>query len=89
MYAVLPFGLATGLVEVPFLVLQAAVFVPITYFMIGFEVAFEPFVLYLIIFMQSITLYTFMVRPPPARSCSAALGLLLYGVPSIGREPIP
>jgi hypothetical protein len=70
MYAVLPFALATGVVEVPFLILQAAIFVPITYLMIGFELAFEPFILYLIIFLQSITLYTFMVR---ARTMSAVL----------------
>ena len=63
MYAVLPFGIATGVVEVPYLLTQALIFVPISYFMIGFSASAGPLLLYIVIFTESIALYTFMVRP--------------------------
>lgn len=63
MYAVLPFGIATGVVEVPYLLAQALIFVPISYFMIGFSASAGPLLLYIVIFTESIALYTFMVRP--------------------------
>jgi hypothetical protein len=60
MYAVFPYAVATGIVELPYLLVQSCIFVPISYFMIGFRLAVEPIFLFIIIFMQSITLYTFM-----------------------------
>lgn len=63
MYAVLPFGIATGVVELPYLLTQALIFVPISYFMVGFRAEAGPLLLYVIIFTESIALYTFMVRP--------------------------
>ena len=35
MYAVFPYAVATGVVELPYLLLQSVVFSPIAYFMIG------------------------------------------------------
>lgn len=67
MYAVLPFGIATGVVELPYLITQALIFVPIAYFMIGFDGSAEPLVLYIIIFTESIGMYTFMVS---SHSCA-------------------
>lgn len=64
MYAVLPFGIATGVVEAPYLVTQALIFVPISYFMIGFKASAEPLILYIIIFTESIGMYTFMACSP-------------------------
>jgi ABC-type multidrug transport system permease subunit len=60
MYAALPYAVATGVVELPYLLVQACIFVPLCYFMIGFRTAVEPIFLFIIIFMQSISLYTFM-----------------------------
>jgi hypothetical protein len=80
MYAVLPFGIATGLVEMPYLLLQAIIFVPVIYFMIGFKVAFEPFLLFVIIFMQSITLYTFMGQLFAYLAPTAPVAALLGGL---------
>ena len=39
MHAVLPFAIAQGLVEVPFLIVQAAAYCLITYWMVYFEVS--------------------------------------------------
>lgn len=51
MYAVLPFGIATGLVEIPYLLLQSVIFVPIMYFLVGFRMNVEAFFLFIVIFM--------------------------------------
>lgn len=67
MYAVLPFGIATGVVELPYLIAQALIFVPISYFMIGFRAEAGPLLLYIVIFTESIALYTFMVPPLVSR----------------------
>ena len=50
MYAVLPFGIATGLVEAPYLLMQSFIFVPIMYFCVGFRMDAQAFVLFIIIF---------------------------------------
>ena len=60
MYAVKPYTIATGVVELPYLLLQTVLYTPIVYFMLGFKHTAEAFFLYLIVFMQSISLYTFM-----------------------------
>lgn len=50
MYAVLPFGIATGLVEMPYLLLQSCIFVPIMYFCVGFRMDVQAFFLFIVIF---------------------------------------
>lgn len=60
MYAVMPYALATGFVELPYLLVQSCIFVPIAYLMIGFKLEAEAIFLFVIVFAQSISLYTFM-----------------------------
>lgn len=50
MYAVLPFGIATGLVEIPYLLMQSIIFVPLIYFSVGFRLDVEAFFLFVVIF---------------------------------------
>lgn len=52
----------------------------ITYFMVGFRLSLEPFIIYLVIFLESISLYTFMVRDCAVCCVSAACRLLLQPV---------
>lgn len=80
MYAALPYAIATGVVEIPYLIAQAIIFVPIAYFMIGFEAAAEPVFLFVIIFMQSITLYTFMGQLFSYLAPSAPIATMLGGL---------
>lgn len=49
----------------------------ITYFMVGFRLSLEPFIIYLVIFLESISLYTFMVRDCAECCVSAACRFLL------------
>jgi ABC-type multidrug transport system permease subunit len=60
MYAVMPYAVATGVVELPYLLVQSLIFVPIAYFMIGFKIEVEAIFLFVIVFTQSIAVYTFM-----------------------------
>ncbi|GMH32356.1 hypothetical protein BSKO_00190 [Bryopsis sp. KO-2023] len=62
MYSSFPYALATGLVEVPYLLCQAALFVPIVYFMVDFDLSAEKFFYFFIVFFQSISLYTFFAQ---------------------------
>ena len=80
MYAATPFAIATGIVEVPWLLLQTAIFSPISYFMIGFRADAEAFFLYLIAFMQSISLYTFMGQTFAYLTPSAPIATMLGGL---------
>ena len=52
MYAVLPYAIATGVVEIPYLLAQTLLFAPVVYFMEGFRVEAEPFFLFVIVFME-------------------------------------
>jgi ABC-2 type transporter len=52
MYAVLPYAIATGVVEIPYLLAQTLLFAPVVYFMEGFRIEAEPFFLFVIVFME-------------------------------------
>jgi ABC-type multidrug transport system permease subunit len=80
MYAVLPFGIATGVVEVPYLLVQSIIFVPIMYFMIGFRAGAEPFLLFIVIFTESIALYTFMGQMFAYLAPTAPVAMVLGGL---------
>ena len=84
MYSVLPYALATGIVEIPYLIMQSVVFTPIFYFMVGFKASAEAFFIFLIIFAQSLTLYTFLgqllVYLVPTQPLAALLGSLSHTV---------
>ncbi|GIL61720.1 hypothetical protein Vafri_16118 [Volvox africanus] len=58
MYDPFAYGAAIALVEMPYLLAQALTFVPIIYFMIGFDPLPEQFFYYIIVFFETIALYT-------------------------------
>lgn len=96
MYAVFPFAVATGLVELPYLFVQSCLFVPICYFMIGFRLEAEAFFFFVIIFFQSISLYTFMgqlfaylLPTAPIATMLGALNHLLWNIFNGFLVPIP
>lgn len=65
------YGLTIALVELPYLAVQASIFTPIIYFMIGFQSNAEKFFLYYLMFLCSIALYTifgqFLVYVTPSQ----------------------
>ncbi|KAK9826588.1 hypothetical protein WJX74_004476 [Apatococcus lobatus] len=58
MYAAGPYSSATAIVEIPYLVSQMCVFMPISYFMIGFELSASKFFFYALVFLLSLTTFT-------------------------------
>lgn len=62
--------------------MQAAIFVPIVFFMVQYTITAEKFFLFFIMFLQSISLYTFFgqmlvyVVPIPALAAVMAAGKL-------------
>jgi ABC-type multidrug transport system permease subunit len=80
MYAVLPYAIATGIVEIPYLLFQSLIFSPIVYFMIGFKLEAEAFFLFLIVFFQSIALYTFMGQMFAYLTPTAPIATMLGGL---------
>jgi hypothetical protein len=51
MYGTLPYVTAAGLVEMPYILAQTTVFVPIVYFMIGFRRNAVSFFVYYVTFL--------------------------------------
>ncbi|CAD7702122.1 unnamed protein product [Ostreobium quekettii] len=84
MYQAAPYALASGLVELPYLAAQALVFTPIVYFMIQFEVSFEKIVFFFIMFLESLSLYTFygqmLVYLTPVPEIAQVLGAFSHFV---------
>ena len=60
MYSCAPYATASGFVELPYLFLQSAVFVPIAYWMIGFEANAAKFFFFWLVFLMALTLNTFL-----------------------------
>ena len=60
MYSCAPYATASGFVELPYLFLQSAVFVPITYWMVGFEANAGKFFFFWLVFLMALTLNTFL-----------------------------
>ena len=50
---------ATGVVEIPYLIFQMALFVPVSYWLIGFRHTAANFFFYCLAFVLSIALFTF------------------------------
>jgi len=59
MYSVWPKSAAQTLVELPFLLIQAVIFVPILYFMVGFVGSASKFFFYFLVNFVSLSLFTF------------------------------
>ena len=60
MYSCAPYATASGFVELPYLFLQSAVFVPIAYWMISFEANAAKFFFFWLVFLMALTLNTFL-----------------------------
>ncbi|KAL4427934.1 hypothetical protein ABPG75_002023 [Micractinium tetrahymenae] len=58
-YAALPYAAASGVVEIPYLVVQAALMVVISYWMVGFQRVAWKFFYFLLTYMCSLAMFTF------------------------------
>eukprot|EP00899_Mesostigma_viride_P014234 jgi/Mesvir1/22811/Mv14223-RA.1 len=80
-YGGLPFVIAMGVVELPYLVVQSLLFGPIFYFMVGYERLFVKFVYYQLMLFVNIAQYTLLgqllVVLTPSPMAAAALGGML------------
>ncbi|KAG2488519.1 hypothetical protein HYH03_012840, partial [Edaphochlamys debaryana] len=78
MYDPFAYGLAIALVELPYLLVQAFIFVPIIYWMIMFEPTPEAFFYYVIVFFETISFYTIfgqtLVYITPAAAIAQVVG---------------
>ena len=78
MYASFPYTLAVGSTEIPYLVIQTAFFVPVSYFMIGFHRDAASFFFYCLVFLSTIAMFTWMgqllVFLTPTQATAAILG---------------
>ena len=78
MYSCAPYATASGFVELPYLFLQSAVFMPITYWMIGFEASAAKFFFFWLVFLMALTLNTFLgqllVMVTPSQQVGQLLG---------------
>ncbi|CAL8463057.1 g2591 [Coccomyxa elongata] len=59
MYAHLPYISAVAFVELPYLLAQVLVFVPISYFMIGFKLKTSAFFYFFLMFLLDLALFTY------------------------------
>jgi len=70
MYDPFAYGFAMAIVEIPYLLIQSTLFVPIVYFLCAFESSAEKFWYYYIVFFETIAFYTifgqFLVYCTPA-----------------------
>ncbi len=78
MYSCAPYATASGFVELPYLLFQSAVFMPITYWMIGFEANAAKFFFFWLVFLMALTLNTFLgqllVMVTPSQQVGQLLG---------------
>ncbi|WIA42005.1 hypothetical protein OEZ86_009302 [Tetradesmus obliquus] len=72
------YGVAIALVEIPYLLIQALLFVPVIYSMIGFQAQAEKCFFYFMMFLASISFYTifgqFMVYVTPSQQIAQVVG---------------
>eukprot|EP00192_Tetraselmis_astigmatica_P001759 CAMPEP_0117657340 /NCGR_PEP_ID=MMETSP0804-20121206/5278_1 /TAXON_ID=1074897 /ORGANISM="Tetraselmis astigmatica, Strain CCMP880" /LENGTH=1545 /DNA_ID=CAMNT_0005463787 /DNA_START=295 /DNA_END=4932 /DNA_ORIENTATION=- len=59
MYSVWPKSIAQTLVELPFLLMQSIIFVPILYFMVGFVMSAHKFFFFWLVNLVSLSMFTF------------------------------
>ena len=78
MYSCAPYATASGFVELPYLFLQSAVFMPITYFMIGFDGSAAKFFFFWLVFLMALTMNTFLgqllIMVTPSQQVGQLLG---------------
>jgi hypothetical protein len=59
MYGVLPYAISAALIEVPYILLQVLLFIPVMYLMVGFETNAETFFYWIVMFICSLANFTF------------------------------
>lgn len=78
MYSCAPYATAAGFVEIPYLLLQSAIFMPITYWLIGFEASAAKFFFFWLVFLMSLAMNTFfgqlLVMVTPSQQLGQLLG---------------
>ncbi|MEW5297917.1 MAG: hypothetical protein WDW36_001095 [Sanguina aurantia] len=78
MYDPFAYGLAIATVEIPYLLAQATMFVPIVYFMVGFTPTAWQFFYYFIVLFETVAFYTifgqFLVYVTPSQAIAQVLG---------------
>lgn len=78
MYSCGPYATAAGFVEIPYLLLQSTIFMPITYWMIGFEANAAKFFFFWLVFLMALAMNTFfgqlLVMVTPSQQLGQLLG---------------
>ena len=78
MYSCAPYATAAGFVEIPYLLLQSTIFMPITYWMIGFEANAAKFFFFWLVFLMALAMNTFfgqlLVMVTPSQQLGQLLG---------------
>ncbi|XP_031399616.1 ABC transporter G family member 31 [Punica granatum] len=84
MYSPIPYALAQGLVEMPYVLLQTIVYGVITYFMINFERTARKFFLYLVFSFLTFSYFTFYgmmaVGLTPTQHLAAVISSAFYSL---------
>ncbi|KAJ4751592.1 Pleiotropic drug resistance subfamily G protein [Rhynchospora pubera] len=84
MYSSLPYALAQGLVEIPYILAQTCIFGAITYFMINYERSIVKFLLYLVFMFLTFMYFTFYgmmaVGLTPTQQLAAVVSSAFYSL---------
>jgi ABC-type multidrug transport system ATPase subunit/ABC-type multidrug transport system permease subunit len=83
-YDPLAYGLAQILLEIPYLVAQAAIFCPIAYFMIGFQPSAAKFFYWSLMFLLCLALYTMIAQALVALTPSMAVAMVFQTAVQLG-----
>ncbi|XP_039132009.1 ABC transporter G family member 31 isoform X2 [Dioscorea cayenensis subsp. rotundata] len=84
MYSAFPYAFAQGLVELPYIALQAILYGLITYFMINYERTWGKFLLYLVFMFLTFTYFTFYgmmaIGLTPSQQLAAVISSAFYSL---------
>ncbi|KAK9829450.1 hypothetical protein WJX72_005937 [[Myrmecia] bisecta] len=73
-----PYALATGIVEIPYLISQMCIFMPISYWLIGFQASWQKYWFFSFVFLMIISMFTFfgqlLVFITPSQALAQILG---------------
>mmetsp|Transcript_33340 Transcript_33340/g.83541 ORF Transcript_33340/g.83541 Transcript_33340/m.83541 type:complete len:1541 (-) Transcript_33340:49-4671(-) len=79
MYGVLPYAISAALIELPYIILQVILFVPIMYAMVGFEKNAGTFFYWILMFICSLSNFTFFGQLLVYMTPSPMLAQILSG----------
>ncbi|KAI3806303.1 hypothetical protein L1987_22202 [Smallanthus sonchifolius] len=84
MYSAIPYAIAQGLVEIPYIATQTILYGVTTYFMINFERKIEKFLLYLVFMFLTFTYFTFYgmvaIGLTPSQQMAAVVSSAFYSL---------